>query len=168
MTECSDPEPIDVDITGIKVYINNLDSHNLSSPDSDNEQIVINRNRFKLIVMAKTPEIDYHAFSNEVYFDRLVHPVTDVKIITINRFNETYPAGSIVNAAFGVTNPSLTYLGLPWPERGKADAFISKFYFPLYYIIRTSPDPGEHQFRIEYTLSNGNILTTETPLITLN
>lgn len=164
--------PILIDFTAIKANVVDF------IPGSGPEWIW-NEDEFK-------SEYPYNLFALQVEFDverleengygedsadpdnPLKYPVTDIRIITIGNYNERYPDGSIVNDAFGVFERFNYVYNISWPSLGDNKAFITHWYLygnPIFFVVRDLPTPGEHQFRVEFELSDKRILTSTTKII---
>lgn len=167
MTECVNPDPVLTEMKSIEAV----------PCDFSGEQIEIDldctsfaKDAFVIGVFTESEEVEYQPVGCDIVLNPLLHPVTDIRIITIGNFSDKYPPGSIINELFMPIGLNLTRPDMPWPNKGNADTFISydtQFGSCVCYVLRFIPEPGEYQFRIEYELSDGHILSSETPIVTL-
>lgn len=165
MTECSDSKPTVIEFTSIDALVCDF-----TGPDIIYEEgrDIFNRKGFAIRVQASATTLD-GSTGSEKCDNPLKHPVIDIRIITINDFDDEHKAGDKINELFGIAfrnqKPNIS-----WPERGSDGTFISyghPFYEFTEYAIRSYPEQGEYKFKVEYELSDGTILTSETPTIML-
>lgn len=151
------------------IDFNSWFSYHFSPNNSHPDEIAASR-----LCIAVTPK-DLYSYNGCDFSKEPIHPlsvpVNDIRIFTIYDLSEDYPAGSMVNTAFGLVDAMNFYDPIPWPDKGEKDAFITHAYFdpvPFIFAIRVPAKPGAAQFRVEFELSNGRVLSSLTPEVTLN
>lgn len=171
MTGCEDEAPVKIDFKSASVTVVEF---TYGSPDENRQEgwvkLDIPYNMFALQVDFEVERLEEPGFDNTYSSDGdnpLQYPVTDIRIITIGDYNERYPDGSVINDAFGVYRRFTMPYPVSWPDAGKDGAFITHWYLsdPLFLVVREAPTPGEHQFCVEFVLSDKRVLTSTTKVI---
>ncbi|MDR1003716.1 MAG: DUF5034 domain-containing protein [Prevotellaceae bacterium] len=85
--------------------------------------------------------------------------VIAVRIITLNDFNEEYPAGSDISTLFHRLNSTHTGIGTPIRFINEGE------YYPLF--LTAHPVAGTYQFRVEFVCSDEQTLVRDTPVLQL-
>jgi len=100
----------------------------------------------------------------------LVNPVIDIRIYTIYPLSAKYPAGSLVNDAFGLVDAINMSRPIPWPDKGDKEAYITHTFFPpdtFIFAIRKPVAEGPAQFRVEFEMADGRVLSSLSPVATI-
>lgn len=165
VTVVSCTETVKLDYTSIEATVVSFPEMN-----DNNLETEFPHDRFAIYVMAIAEIMEVEPYSIDNRKNPLIHPVTDITIVTIGDYNSDYPDGSVVNEAFGIAYRYDDYSPIPWPDKGDAPAYIthSDYMCPrVRFVVRVLPQPGEHQFCVNYTLSDGRVLSATTQKVTL-
>lgn len=121
---------------------------------------------FRINYFEKRYPLSYNQFGSNVLFattlpsPRALDSIVDIKIKTLNKINETYPANFLVNDIF-----IGTYYFVPFNERESLDSLSIYDLYDNYYLNDTNITDTVHQFIIEVYLDNNTVLTdTTTPI----
>lgn len=157
---------LDVDFVSIEACVTGFPDMTYRYNDAPVE---VPHDRFAITVMARAnPEFDLY---NELSTNNpLVSPVIDITIVTIGDYNEDYPDGSVINEAFAIAYRMAAYSPIPWPAKNDAPAYITHSTAGeanVSFVVRTFPQPGEHQFCVNYTLADGRVLSATTQKVTM-
>lgn len=157
----STPEYIESTLKSISLYnINNEGEEPVVATISG-----VKKEAYILCIRVECENID--PLVNETQYYMLANGIQNIRIYTLTSFNENYPAGSDVSECFKpypilLNNHlyDLTLYGTPIKrlnDRGNT----------LYKALRTIPDPGAYQFRVEAELEDGQTIEQETEIVIL-
>lgn len=108
----------------------------------------------------------------------LTNQIAYVDIFTVNDFNSDYPADSRINDCFDEYPLNLEYKVVDRTMHKNSNVIEEMFYrdniccLPgrkgnLYKVLKTLPDPGDHQFHVVLTFDNMETMELTTEVITL-
>lgn len=141
------PTSTQIDLTGLELS-------SLNNSGKDPVEITDGRCPKEAYMLRIVPIFD----KDDEHYDsyELNTPVTAIRIFTLTDFDADHPAGSDVFTLFRTIYWAVD-LSLP------LTGFYSLYGYRL--VLMTYPQPGNYQFRVEFELEDGTIVSEETEML---